>query len=101
MRSIGSRQEQLIKEWGSEVKGQAAVQVPPQKPNERVTAEDGEHRRAKRKPPKILQETKRERLRTGRLKLRPSLTFHQWPPCERLFEAFRKPAPLSALLARG
>ena len=26
-RSIGSRQEALIKEWGSEVKGQAAVQV--------------------------------------------------------------------------
>jgi hypothetical protein len=28
IRSIGNRQEQLIKEWGGEVKGQAAVQQP-------------------------------------------------------------------------
>jgi len=42
LRSIGSRQEQLIKEWGSEVKGQAAVEIAPQKPIEQVTAEDGE-----------------------------------------------------------
>ena len=42
LRSIGSRQEQLIKEWGSEVKGQAAVEIAPQKPIEQVTAKDGE-----------------------------------------------------------
>ena len=42
IRSIGNRQEQLIKEWGSEVKGQAAVQVTSQKPIEQVTVEDGE-----------------------------------------------------------
>lgn len=31
-RSIGNRQEELIKEWGSEVKGQAAMQAQPQQP---------------------------------------------------------------------
>ncbi len=41
-RSIGSRQEELIKEWGSEVKGQAAVQAAPQQPVEQAPAGDGE-----------------------------------------------------------
>ena len=41
-RSIGSRQEELIKEWGPEVKGQATVQAAPQQPVERVKLEDGD-----------------------------------------------------------
>ncbi len=39
-RSIGSRQEKLVKEWGSEVKGQAAVPAAPQKPVEQGMAEE-------------------------------------------------------------
>ena len=41
-RSIGSRQEALIKEWGSEVKGQAAAQAAPQQLGGQPVGEDGE-----------------------------------------------------------
>jgi len=41
-RSIGSRQEELIKEWGSDVKGQAAVQAAPQPAVAQAPAEEAE-----------------------------------------------------------
>ena len=40
-RSIGIRQEELIKEWGSEVKGQAAVQAETQQSAEKAVAKVG------------------------------------------------------------
>ena len=42
VKSIGSRQAKLIKEWGSEVKGQAAMHAALHTPSERVTAHDAE-----------------------------------------------------------
>ena len=42
VRSISSRQESLIKEWGSAVKGQATVQTASQDPIEQATAAGGD-----------------------------------------------------------
>ena len=39
-RSIASRQEKLVKEWGSDVRGQAAVPAAPQQPVEQAMAEE-------------------------------------------------------------